>query len=121
MSSSLTITVSTQQGKEDIVILSLKGELDGSTFKELQAKTEEIISGDVNNILLDMSALSYIGSAGLRAIHSASNSSKEKGGSVKLLNPSDASERVLKTLGFDQFFEIYKDLDKAIDSFKKPH
>ena len=36
---------------------------------------------------------------------------------VKLLKPSDAARRVLKTLGFDQFFEVFDDLDEAISSF----
>ena len=125
MSSTLQITVSTQQGSEDlagtVTILSLKGELDGSTYKDLQAKADEIITADANNILIDMSDLDYIGSAGLRAIHTTSNSTKEKGGSVKLLNPSDASQRILKTLGFDQFFEVFHDLDEAIASFKQVH
>ena len=119
MSSSLQITVSTDPA--GVIILSLKGELDGSTYKDLQAKAEEVINDDSNNILIDMSNLDYIGSAGLRAIHTTSNSTKEKGGAVKLLNPSDASQRILKTLGFDQFFEVFHDLDKAIDSFKQVH
>lgn len=121
MSSTLQISVSPQQGSENVAVLSLKGELDGSTYKDLQAKTDEIIAGDTTNLLIDMSNLDYIGSAGLRALHTASKNSKEKGGAVKLLNPSDSADRVLKTLGFNEFFEIYQDLDVAISSFKKAH
>lgn len=125
MGSTLNISISTHQGDdkltETVTVLSLKGELDSSTYKDLQAKADEIINEDTKNILIDMSGLSFIGSAGLRAIHTTSNSTKEKGGSVKLLKPSEASQRVLKTLGFDQFFEIFQDLDKAIESFKQVH
>ena len=125
MGSTLNISISTHQGDDKltgtVTVLSLKGELDSSTYKDLQAKADEIINEDTKNILIDMSGLNFIGSAGLRAIHTTSNSTKEKGGSVKLLKPSEASHRVLKTLGFDEFFEIFQDLDKAIESFKQVH
>ena len=117
MSSSLKITVLENQGEEQVAIVRLKGELDGSNYKDLQARVDEIIDGDTNNIVIDMSGLNFMGSAGLRALHTSAKSAKEKGGSVKLLKPSDAARRVLKTLGFDQFFDVYDELDDAIDSF----
>ena len=117
MSSTLHIAVEGNQGKENVTVLIIKGELDGSTYKDLQAKVDEIIAGGSNNFLVDMSGLNFMGSAGLRALHASSNNAKEKGGSVKLLNPSDAASRVMKTLGFDQFYEVYSDLDEAISSY----
>ena len=36
---------------------------------------------------------------------------------LKLFNPSDEVSRVIKTLGFDSFLEIYRDRDEAVNSF----
>ena len=36
---------------------------------------------------------------------------------VKLFNPSPEVDNVLDTVGFKQFFEVYTDLNKAIQSF----
>ena len=36
---------------------------------------------------------------------------------VKLCNPSPAVENVLDTVGFKQFFEVYADLEMAVQSF----
>jgi hypothetical protein len=36
---------------------------------------------------------------------------------VKLLNPQPKVDRVLRMAGFDQFFEIYGDVEAAIASF----
>jgi anti-anti-sigma regulatory factor len=36
---------------------------------------------------------------------------------VKLLNPSPDVDKVLDTVGFKQFFEIYTDLKEAVQSF----
>lgn len=117
MSSTLNVTVLVQQGSEHVTVLHLKGDLDGSNYKELEAKAEELIAADTKNFLVDLSDLNYMGSAGLRAFHSISNTLKEKDGAIKLLKPSDAVSRVLKTLGFDQFFEVYQDLDEGVSSF----
>lgn len=117
MSSTLKITVLENQGNEHVTVVHLKGELDGSNYKDLQSRVDELISGDTNNIIIDMSGLSFMGSAGLRALHTSAKSTQEKGGSVKLLKPSDAAQRVLKTLGFDQFFDVFDELEEAISSF----
>lgn len=117
MSSSLQITVLEQKGNGSVTVMHLKGELDGNTYKDMEAKAEELLAGDTINILVDLSDVSYMGSAGLRALQTTSNGAKEKDGAVKLLNPSDAVGRVMHTLGFDQFFEIFDDLDNALSSF----
>ena len=36
---------------------------------------------------------------------------------VKLLNPSSNIDKVLDTVGFKQFFEVYTDLKEAVQSF----
>ena len=61
-----------------------------------------------------------MGSAGFRAIHAITNMldhsesvgiSKSK--HLKLFNPSDEVSRVIKTLGFDSFLEIYRDRGRS--------
>ena len=119
MSSTLHITVLEQKGNEHVTVLHLKGELDGSTYKDLESRANELIAEGAKNLLMDLSGVDYMGSAGLRAFHSTSNTLKAKEGAVKLLNPSDTVARILKTLGFDQFFEVFTDLDEALGSFNK--
>lgn len=102
-----------------VTVLVLQGELDAQTFKELEQKANEVISAGSSNILLDLSGIGYMGSAGLRAFSSISNTLKDSGkGKVKLLNPSDSVSKILKTLGFDKFFEIFSNYDDALKSFK---
>lgn len=117
MSSTLQITVLPKKGNENVTVLHLKGELDGSTYKSLESKAGEIIAGGAKNLLVDLGDVNYMGSAGLRVLHTMLNGLKESGGTVKLLKPSDAVARVLKTLGFDQFFEIFQDQEEAVSSF----
>jgi len=87
-------------------------------------------------MLLDMTKVNSISSAGMRAIQTifmqfrAGASSAEdqamrrgvrdgsyKSPHLKLLNPSPQVLQVLKMAGFDMFLEIHRDLDTAVASF----
>lgn len=118
MSAALRIAVSEEKGNVPVTILHVSGDVDSKTYQDLESKAGDLISGGANNILLDLSGVNFMGSAGLRAMHSISGKLKSSGGGqLKLLNPSDAVSRVMKTLGFDKFFDIHKDLDQAIKAF----
>ena len=120
----LNIMVGEAQGNVPVTILRLEGDIDAATQKILQDKATEVVGGGATHILLDMSGVNYMGSAGFRAIHALTNmlSSEEsstlsKSPHLKLLNPTDAVARVIKTLGFDVYLDIYQDRDEAVNSF----
>jgi len=120
MSSTLRIAVMEEQGTAPVTVFQLNGSLDASTKDTLESKAEEAIGSGASNLLFDLSGVDYMGSAGLRAFHAISKriAVAETGpGKLKLVNPSDPVSRVLKTLGFDAFFEVHKDLDSALKSF----
>ena len=116
MSSVLDIKISKDGG---ITIIALNGSVDASTQDTLQSKVFETINKDANKIIIDLSGVTYLGSAGLRGFHAISNKLKEDAisGKMNLLNPSEAAAKIMKTLGFDSFFDIYNDLDKAKKAF----
>ena len=121
----MNILIGQKTGKDNtpISVIHISGNLDASTHKELQDKALELIDEGVQDILLDLSEVSFLGSAGLRVIHALTNKlHKEEDGSgkskhVKLLNPSEDASKVIKTLGFDDYLEIYINIDDAIRSF----
>jgi len=122
MSSALRIAISEEKGNVPVTILQLTGDLDGKTYQELEAKAAEAIGAGASNLLFDLSGVGFMGSAGMRALHAVSNKIKTAGpggtaGKMMLLNPTDAVSRVLKTLGFDQHFNIHSNLDEALKSF----
>lgn len=116
MSAAIRIAVSEEKGNVPVTILHVTGDVDSKTYQDLEAKAGEVIGGGASNILLDLSGVNFMGSAGLRAMHSIANKLKG-GGQLKLLNPSDGVSRVMKTLGFDKFFDIHSSLDEALKAF----
>jgi hypothetical protein len=129
----MEITASQATGRFPITIFHLKGDLmDEDT---LYSEVAFAVGNGVRYILLDLSEVPYISSAGLRAIHrvfqllhenSSENREVMKKGIVagtysspylKLLNPSKNGLKALSLAGYDMFLEIYKDKQKAIASF----
>ena len=122
MSDALHVAVSADNGPSAVSVLHLSGPLDGKTYMALEDKANELIDSGVANMLLEMSKVSYIGSAGLRAIHTISNKLNTdehatRSTNLKVVSPSKEVKKIFKTLGFDSYLEIFDDLDEAIESF----
>ncbi|GAB4419230.1 MAG: hypothetical protein Kow002_06650 [Anaerolineales bacterium] len=135
----MEISVVQAQGQVPVSVLAIKGDLDAASYHDLIVEAQKLYDDGARNLLLDLSGLDFISSAGLAALHIISKMFKgeptadegawgafksidreRKSGmqaSVKLLNPSDNVDSVLDTVGFKQFFEIFTDREAAIQSF----
>jgi anti-anti-sigma factor len=136
----MEIKVSHEQGRVTIAVLQISGHLDGQTYQDLIAKAREAFEAGAQHILLDLSELTYISSAGLVSLHTIALMTRgenlpdpEQGWSalksmdrsrdgglqknLKLLNPRPEVSSVLDMVGFSEFFEVFTDKQKAIDSF----
>ena len=120
----MNIMVGQAQGNVPVTILRVEGDIDAATHKTLQDKAAEVVEAGAKHILLDLESVNYMGSAGFRAIHAITNmlNSEDSVGLakspfLKILNPTDAVSRVIKTLGFDVYLDIFQDKDEAINSF----
>jgi anti-anti-sigma factor len=124
MTSTLRIAVSQEQGNAPVTVLHLKGEIDANTQADLESKAEEVIGTGTQNLLLDLSEVTYMGSAGFRAMHAIAgklgneqSATAIKSSHLKLLSPSAEVSKVIKTLGFDSYLDIYEDINQAVNSF----
>ncbi|HLF28143.1 MAG TPA: STAS domain-containing protein [Anaerolineae bacterium] len=123
-------------GRVPIAVLHLAGQISLDTASELKQMAQNAFDGGARYLLIDLTAVESITSAGLSALHSiyasfTDRSSREIGATranppadhpfkslhVKLLNPAAQVRRVLVMTGFDIFLEIHDDLQAAIASF----
>jgi hypothetical protein len=130
----MDITVSQGQGRVPVTIFQIKGAVTDN--QELEARAQAAYDGGARNLLLDLSEVPYMATAGLRALHAiftmlrsdAPEESDEatKAGiaagtfvspHLKLLTPTAHVLEVLKAAGYDMFLEIHRDLKQAIASF----
>ena len=137
----MEIVASQKQEVPRVTVLQLRGALDGSSYQHLITEAEQLYDAGVRNLILDMSELTFLSSAGLSALHRIARlfrgedrSTFEEGWAaihamgkerdsglqerVKLLNPDEKNQSVLDTVGFKAFFPIYTDLQTALASFQ---
>ena len=131
----MEISISIEQAQEPIAVMHLKGDLDASNFLEVITKAQEIYQKPARNLIIDLSEVPYISSAGLVAIHKIAllysgvpqqaeentrpdfthSSAARK--HVKLLSPRPAVDQILDTAGLKLFFKVFDDLESALKSF----
>ena len=101
-----------------ICSLKLKGPLKyGEGVKQLDEAVEGALSSGHIHLLLDLSAMPYIDSSGIGLLVKILTSAKQKGGSVKLLNPSKFTVQTLKMICLLDLFEVFDDQERAVASF----
>jgi anti-anti-sigma factor len=129
--------VSTENGVRPITVIQVEGNIDSATYQEFQSKAEALVTGGVRDILIDLTNVHFVSSAGIRAIHSLFNklrtyspdiSDEEmrkginagtyKSPHLKLLNPSKETVTTFEMTGLDMYINIYTDRKKALSSFK---
>lgn len=136
----MQITFSKQESSVPVTVMQLTGNLDASNYTEVIDKAQEAHNDGVRNLLIDLSKVPYISSAGLMSLHTVvliftGQSAQSKDGKrssfrpinltrdgevrkhVKLLSPQSSVEQVLDMVGLKQFFDIHTDLDTAVKSF----
>lgn len=86
--------------------LQAAGELDIYTSGRLLALTEQLCTADVRSIVVDGSALSFVDSAGLRALVLAHARASTSGIDLRIGNASEALEKVLAMTGLDELLGV---------------
>lgn len=67
----LQTTVEHVEGRVPVTIVALDGELDAASFEQVIDTIRGVYDAGGRNLLMDLTALSFISSSGLVAIHSA--------------------------------------------------
>ena len=88
-----------------ITTLSLDGKLDTLTSPKLSVTIEEI-AVEADKITLDFIGVSYVSSAGLRALLSAHKLMQKKEGELILVNVNETVLSVLKMTSFDTILSL---------------
>jgi anti-anti-sigma factor len=78
-----------EQHEGDVVVLGPVGRLNNETSPEFQSRLLGCVGSAGASVLVDLSAVDYVSSAGLRALMTASKQSKATGGRLAVagLNP----------------------------------
>ena len=98
---------------DGVTVATLFGELDGRTAPIVQERLLTLPEPN-GKALLDMSGVSYISSAGLRALLMLYRRMTADNGRVALVGLTEGIKDVMTVTGFLEFFDDYETLDEGL-------
>ncbi|MDH3284301.1 MAG: STAS domain-containing protein [Acidobacteriota bacterium] len=93
--------------------LNLKGE----AVDDVGATIGRLLDDERAMILLDMHSVRFIDSAGIGEMVAFKKRAVERGGDVKLLNPSERVRQLIEIVRLNEIFEIFDDEESGVGSF----
>ncbi|MEM7182086.1 MAG: STAS domain-containing protein [Spirochaetota bacterium] len=101
---------------DDFVILDLQGDLNLFSAPAVKQCLENLVSIGKNKLICDMSEVEYLDSSGLGvfiAIH-AKLKMADKGGFLKILNPSMKVQSTLKLIKLNKLLAVVTTIEEAL-------
>ncbi len=111
----MDISARTVQG---VHVLKLNGKLHlGEPVEHLRTMIEEFMASGENQIVLDLANVPLLDSSGIGALVKILTALKQKGGDLKLVNPTKFTVQTLKMIGVLNLFQVFESEAAAVEAF----
>jgi anti-anti-sigma factor len=100
-----------------VLVASVRGKVDTVSAPAFEKGLSSALNREENHVVLDLSGLEYISSAGLRVILSAAKTLKAKGGEIRLAATQGSVKKVFQISGFFSLFKSFDTQDAALEDF----
>ncbi len=117
---SLIIRVAEDPGPA--VRVSLYGRLDSATSPDFERRTDDLLDGPVESLVLDLEHLDYISSAGIGSLFRAKKHVEERGGRFAVVNPQPGVRKVfeiVRALKDLSVFASEREFDQYLDAMQR--
>jgi len=105
---------------DEVAVCKIEGKLAGLDGKgKIQEKVRELIDNKIVIVVLDLLKVSWIDSTGLGELIASLSSTKNKDGNLVLVNLQGPVQSLLKMTNLNQIFDIYENVEEALDKLKK--
>jgi anti-anti-sigma factor len=99
----------------DVAVLSVAGDLDMLTSPQLGQALEQLLSREPRTVVVDLSEVTFLGSAGLAALVTA-HQRAESPEVLRIVAPSRDTRRTFAMTGLDDLLDLYPSRDAALTS-----
>ena len=96
-----------------VAVLKVDGDIDLATVPALEAAIEEALIPRPTGLIIDLTAVGFLASAGLQALVATHNNVSETAQFAVVAN-SAATSRPIQLTGLDQVFDLFPTLDDAL-------
>lgn len=107
------------RSQANVKVIKLRGRLNlGESVDRLKASFDEQVNSGESRFVVDLGEVAMIDSSGIGLLVRCLTGAKQRGGSVKLLNPSKFSVQTLRMTGLLKLFEVFDNEEQAVGSFQ---
>jgi anti-sigma B factor antagonist len=115
---SATDPVPTSVGYRDgVAVLSVGGEIDLATAPALEAAIDEVLGEDPPMLVIDLSGVEFLASAGLRILV-ATRQKLGESAPFAVVASGPATSRPIQLTGLEEVFPLYPTLDAALGAVR---
>lgn len=98
-----------------VTVVSVSGEVDMLTAPQLRAGALEHLDAG-GALVLDLSGVTFLGSAGLAVLVEASQQAKRRGSAFRVVAVERAVTRPLAATGLGEVFSVFESVDQALEA-----
>ena len=111
--------MTTRDTEAGVTLVNLSGRIDIAGANEIDMPMS-VIGGSKRAVVIDLSAVDFMASMGLRTIVFAAKSVKSKRGVAALVVPPGDVRNVIEFAGIDQIVPTFATLDEAVQAVTSP-
>lgn len=100
--------------KEGVLIAKPEGRIDGVNARDFHEALTKAIGADSSAVLVDLAAINYISSAGLRTFLLVAKTLQQRSAQFALCSLSDPIREIFEISGFDKIIAIHPSEGEAL-------
>jgi anti-sigma B factor antagonist len=100
-----------------VQVVEVSGSVDAGTAERFEENLLPLAQGDNPQVAVDLEAVTYMSSAGLRILLAAQKAARAQGGEVVLVAMQPNVQEVFSMVGFDALFRLFPTLEQALRAF----
>ena len=91
-----------------VATVIVEGEVDSAEKERVGTTIRGLLDGGASRLVFDFEKVTFLGSAGIGALIEARKAALDRQGGVALVNPGRFLLKVIRDLGFQSHFPVYK-------------
>lgn len=109
--------IQTEKLQSGVSLVQVKGFLDAYTYENFEKTINDLFEAGSYKIVVDLSELQYISSAGAGVFIGAIGTAQENQGNIVILRPTANVREVFELLGLSQIFTFSESREEAVKAF----
>ena len=105
------------KGTDEVAVLELSGQIDSFTSEEITKLIDAHMNKGNFKVIINLSKVSYLDSAGLSALINAKIKLSKRKGDLRLVGLKGKAKEVFELAGLVSMFELFESHEEAFENF----